>query len=160
MTCTLTACCASPTCRALSQPTSAFAVAQLNLAPHSNHQPASATGSKPVLVRRHVASHIPFCISTRMSATSASALPQLTPSSSSQTAAAAQAPATSPLAASVAPVKLVLVVGVALLDVSCVPCKVLVAQRPQGKANAGMWEFPGGKVRWQLVICVVIHCMW
>lgn len=54
---------------------------------------------------------------------------------------------------SVSPVpttKLVLVVGIALLDTgsgggSAGP-RVLLAQRPAGKANAGLWEFPGGKV--------------
>jgi 8-oxo-dGTP diphosphatase len=39
--------------------------------------------------------------------------------------------------------KLTLVVACALLD----PDKrVLIAQRPQGKALAGFWEFPGGKL--------------
>ncbi|MEW5304510.1 MAG: hypothetical protein WDW38_007444 [Sanguina aurantia] len=43
---------------------------------------------------------------------------------------------------------LLLVVGVALLQ-SPGPqsgARVLLAQRPPGKANAGLWEFPGGKV--------------
>jgi 8-oxo-dGTP diphosphatase len=40
-------------------------------------------------------------------------------------------------------VKLVLVVAVALIDADG---RVLVAQRPEGKAMAGLWEFPGGKV--------------
>src|SRR6478735_6737627 len=39
--------------------------------------------------------------------------------------------------------KLVLVVAVALIDPDG---RVLVAQRPAGKAMAGLWEFPGGKV--------------
>ncbi|MGP0059491.1 MAG: (deoxy)nucleoside triphosphate pyrophosphohydrolase [Beijerinckiaceae bacterium] len=39
--------------------------------------------------------------------------------------------------------KLLLVVAAALLDVDG---RVLIAQRPQGKALAGLWEFPGGKV--------------
>jgi 8-oxo-dGTP diphosphatase len=39
--------------------------------------------------------------------------------------------------------RLVLVVAVALVDADG---RVLVAQRPQGKALAGLWEFPGGKV--------------
>ena len=39
--------------------------------------------------------------------------------------------------------KLVLVVAVALVDPDG---RVLVAQRPEGKAMAGLWEFPGGKV--------------
>lgn len=36
-----------------------------------------------------------------------------------------------------------LVVAVALVDVDG---RVLIAQRPEGKAMAGLWEFPGGKV--------------
>jgi 8-oxo-dGTP diphosphatase len=39
--------------------------------------------------------------------------------------------------------KLVLVAAVALIDVDG---RVLIAQRPEGKAMAGLWEFPGGKV--------------
>ncbi len=39
--------------------------------------------------------------------------------------------------------KLVLVSAVALVDVDG---RVLLAQRPQGKSMAGLWEFPGGKV--------------
>jgi adenine-specific DNA glycosylase len=39
--------------------------------------------------------------------------------------------------------KVVLVVAVALIDQSQ---RVLLAQRPEGKAMAGLWEFPGGKV--------------
>lgn len=39
--------------------------------------------------------------------------------------------------------KLVLVVAVALVDTDS---RVLIAQRPPGKALAGLWEFPGGKV--------------
>lgn len=39
--------------------------------------------------------------------------------------------------------KLVLVVAVALVDVDG---RVLMAQRPEGKAMAGLWEFPGGKI--------------
>ena len=38
----------------------------------------------------------------------------------------------------------ILVVAVALVDVDG---RVLLAQRPQGKAMAGLWEFPGGKVQ-------------
>ena len=41
------------------------------------------------------------------------------------------------------PVKLVLVAACALIDADG---RVLLAQRPQGKTMAGMWEFPGGKV--------------
>jgi len=39
--------------------------------------------------------------------------------------------------------KLTLVVACALVDVDK---RVLIAQRPAGKALAGLWEFPGGKV--------------
>ncbi|MBV8739967.1 MAG: (deoxy)nucleoside triphosphate pyrophosphohydrolase, partial [Alphaproteobacteria bacterium] len=38
---------------------------------------------------------------------------------------------------------LVLVSAVALVDADG---RVLLAQRPAGKAMAGLWEFPGGKV--------------
>lgn len=41
------------------------------------------------------------------------------------------------------PAPTVLVAAVALLDADG---RVLLAQRPAGKALAGMWEFPGGKV--------------
>jgi 8-oxo-dGTP diphosphatase len=40
-------------------------------------------------------------------------------------------------------VKTVLVSAVALIDVDG---RILLAQRPQGKPMAGLWEFPGGKV--------------
>jgi 8-oxo-dGTP diphosphatase len=40
-------------------------------------------------------------------------------------------------------VKLTLVAAVALIDADN---RVLLAQRPEGKALAGLWEFPGGKV--------------
>lgn len=39
--------------------------------------------------------------------------------------------------------KLLLVVAVALIDADG---RVLIAQRPEGKALPGLWEFPGGKV--------------
>jgi 8-oxo-dGTP diphosphatase len=39
--------------------------------------------------------------------------------------------------------KIVLVAACALIDVDG---RVLLAQRPAGKAMAGLWEFPGGKV--------------
>ena len=39
--------------------------------------------------------------------------------------------------------KILLVVAVALVDADG---RVLIAQRPQGKQMAGLWEFPGGKV--------------
>ncbi|MEM7224171.1 MAG: (deoxy)nucleoside triphosphate pyrophosphohydrolase [Pseudomonadota bacterium] len=38
---------------------------------------------------------------------------------------------------------IVLVAAVALVDIDG---RVLIAQRPEGKAMAGLWEFPGGKV--------------
>jgi 8-oxo-dGTP diphosphatase len=38
--------------------------------------------------------------------------------------------------------KLTLVVACALIDVDN---RVLIAQRPEGKTLAGLWEFPGGK---------------
>jgi 8-oxo-dGTP diphosphatase len=40
-------------------------------------------------------------------------------------------------------VKIVLVAACALVDTDG---RVLIAQRPEGKAMAGLWEFPGGKV--------------
>lgn len=39
--------------------------------------------------------------------------------------------------------KIILVSAVALIDVDG---RVLLAQRPEGKSMAGLWEFPGGKV--------------
>jgi adenine-specific DNA glycosylase len=44
--------------------------------------------------------------------------------------------------------KMVLVVAVALIDQQQ---RVLLAQRPEGKTMAGLWEFPGGKV------CELLH---
>ena len=41
------------------------------------------------------------------------------------------------------PLKINLVVACALVDADN---RVLVAQRPEGKALAGLWEFPGGKM--------------
>src|SRR3982074_1611646 len=41
-------------------------------------------------------------------------------------------------------VELVLVVTCALVDADS---RVLLAQRPAGKPMAGLWEFPGGKVK-------------
>ena len=40
-------------------------------------------------------------------------------------------------------IKLTLVVACALVDADK---RVLIAQRPEGKALAGLWEFPGGKI--------------
>lgn len=39
--------------------------------------------------------------------------------------------------------KVVLVSAVALIDTDG---RVLLAQRPEGKSMAGLWEFPGGKI--------------
>ncbi|CAM3384516.1 (deoxy)nucleoside triphosphate pyrophosphohydrolase [Paracoccus nototheniae] len=39
--------------------------------------------------------------------------------------------------------KIVLVAAAALIDPDG---RVLLAQRPEGKAMAGLWEFPGGKI--------------
>jgi 8-oxo-dGTP diphosphatase len=47
------------------------------------------------------------------------------------------------LGARVVSVKLVLVAACALVDVDG---RILLAERPAGKAMAGLWEFPGGKV--------------
>lgn len=41
------------------------------------------------------------------------------------------------------PQAVILVVAVALVDTEG---RVLIAQRPEGKSMAGLWEFPGGKV--------------
>ena len=40
--------------------------------------------------------------------------------------------------------KLLLVAAAALIDADH---RVLISQRPEGKALAGLWEFPGGKVK-------------
>ncbi|MBT7485958.1 MAG: (deoxy)nucleoside triphosphate pyrophosphohydrolase [Rhodospirillales bacterium] len=42
-----------------------------------------------------------------------------------------------------ADLSVILVVAAALVDIDG---RVLLAQRPEGKAMAGVWEFPGGKV--------------
>ena len=39
--------------------------------------------------------------------------------------------------------KIVLVAAIALVDTDG---RVLIAQRPEGKSMAGLWEFPGGKL--------------
>ena len=49
----------------------------------------------------------------------------------------------SPPPAATVPRRLLLVAACALVDVDG---RVLIAQRPEGKAMAGLWEFPGGKV--------------
>jgi len=41
------------------------------------------------------------------------------------------------------PMKTVLVSAVALIDTDG---RILLAQRPEGKSMAGLWEFPGGKI--------------
>ncbi|MDA0653657.1 MAG: 8-oxo-dGTP diphosphatase MutT [Proteobacteria bacterium] len=46
-------------------------------------------------------------------------------------------------AGTAADLPIILVVAVALVDVDG---RVLIAQRPEGKSMAGLWEFPGGKV--------------
>jgi 8-oxo-dGTP diphosphatase len=43
----------------------------------------------------------------------------------------------------VADLRVVLVAACALIDADK---RVLIAQRPEGKSMAGLWEFPGGKV--------------
>ena len=45
--------------------------------------------------------------------------------------------------ATAAETRIVLVSAVALVDADG---RVLLAQRPEGKPMAGLWEFPGGKV--------------
>jgi 8-oxo-dGTP diphosphatase len=41
------------------------------------------------------------------------------------------------------PMNLLLVAACALVDIDR---RILIAQRPEGKSMAGLWEFPGGKV--------------
>lgn len=49
-----------------------------------------------------------------------------------------------PTAPAPAPLPLLLVAAVALMDADG---RVLLARRPPGKPLAGLWEFPGGKLR-------------
>lgn len=49
--------------------------------------------------------------------------------------------------------KMVLVVAAALIDGKG---RVLLAQRPEGRSMAGLWEFPGGKVG----LCLSTHSAW
>lgn len=74
-----------------------------------------------------------------------SSLKQPTPATSLQATsqrAMATAAVTQPAALQPKQKKMVLVVAVALIDQQQ---RVLLAQRPPGKAMAGLWEFPGGK---------------
>ena len=48
------------------------------------------------------------------------------------------------MAATAAELPVILVVAVALVDADG---RVLLAQRPEGRPMAGLWEFPGGKVQ-------------
>lgn len=51
--------------------------------------------------------------------------------------------ATTEASAATVPRRLLLVAACVLIDADG---RVLIAQRPEGKAMAGLWEFPGGKV--------------
>ncbi len=57
---------------------------------------------------------------------------------------------TQPMAQAPPPVRLVLVAAATLLNADR---QVLLAQRPPGKDLAGLWEFPGGKVRPAVAKC-------
>ena len=56
--------------------------------------------------------------------------------------------------------KLVLVAACALIDADG---RILIAQRPEGKQLAGLWEFPGGKVepgeRPEETLIRELHCL-
>ena len=81
--------------------------------------------------------------------------------SNTAAASAAHRPGSGDSSPAPAPTKLVLVVGIALIRPGSKSSSgvggtaqgqksdpmVLLAQRPPGKANEGLWEFPGGKVR-------------
>ncbi len=54
-----------------------------------------------------------------------------------------QLAASAPVRMSQGNTKLVLVAACALIDADG---RVLLAQRPEGKSMAGLWEFPGGKI--------------
>jgi 8-oxo-dGTP diphosphatase len=56
----------------------------------------------------------------------------------------ADTPCFNPALRQTAPAKLLLVAAVALIDADG---RVLLAERPEGKPMAGLWEFPGGKVQ-------------
>ncbi len=56
----------------------------------------------------------------------------------------ADLPTPDPVERTLDPVPVVLVVAVALVDRDG---RVLLARRPTGKPMAGLWEFPGGKIR-------------
>jgi 8-oxo-dGTP diphosphatase len=56
----------------------------------------------------------------------------------------AMSTSTAATAADRGPKPIVLVAAVALIDADG---RVLLAERPAGKAMAGLWEFPGGKVQ-------------
>jgi 8-oxo-dGTP diphosphatase len=56
----------------------------------------------------------------------------------------ADLPTPDPVGGALDPVPVVLVVAVALIDRDG---RVLLAKRPAGKPMAGLWEFPGGKIR-------------
>ncbi len=56
----------------------------------------------------------------------------------------ADLPTPDPVGGALDPVPVVLVAAVALIDRDG---RVLLAKRPAGKPMAGLWEFPGGKIR-------------
>lgn len=56
----------------------------------------------------------------------------------------ADLPTPDPAGGALDPVPIVLVAAVALIDRDG---RVLLARRPTGKPMAGLWEFPGGKIR-------------